>query len=209
MVQGAPRQGRGSSDRAPQGWDHARGLPAAGTREGVAHPASDPPPGAQGPVPCGHWSAGGLSARYRGRWVVLHPVYPPDIPTRIPVLGPYTARCPSPRCTSTPVRGSPETCTYDRFETRVGEPRGVEHGPLFRSRTGYIQLYRFTRPFDWFQDPFSTCFTEFRVPVTEVRTRFTEFRVPVTEFRTRFTELLTVSTTSCLYASATSNVPSF
>ena len=45
-----------------------------------------------------------------------------------------------------------------RFWDTVGEPRVVEHSPYMGPRTGYIQLYVFARPFDWFYDCFMTGF---------------------------------------------------
>ena len=60
-------------------------------------------------------------------------------------------------------------CTYDRFETRVGEPRGVEYRQVSGSQTGLLTADWFTRPFDWFIDRSDTvllslghCSTEFR-----------------------------------------------
>ena len=54
-----------------------------------------------------------------------------------------------------------------------------------------------------------TRFTEFDLRFTEFTTRFTEFDLRFTELWTRFTELWTCFTTSCTYAPAGPNVPSF
>ena len=57
---------------------------------------------------------------------------------------PVQACWPSPRCTSTPVAVTTGTCTYDRFDTPVGEPRGPEYTPYFRVPTVFST--------DWFID---------------------------------------------------------
>ena len=67
--------------------------------------------------------------------------------------------------------------TYDRFEDTVGEPRGMGTHPGLRVPGCFIQLLRFTRPFDWIIDRF-----------TEFMTRFTEYWTRFTEFWNRFTE---------------------
>ena len=41
------------------------------------------------------------------------------------------------------------TCTYDRFDTLVGEPRGIEHSRYIGSQAGLMSADWFTRPFDW------------------------------------------------------------
>ena len=45
---------------------------------------------------------------------------------------------------------------YDRFETLVGEPRGVRTQPYLGSQTGLLTLRLFTRPYDWNYDCFMT-----------------------------------------------------
>ena len=166
-------------------------------REGVGPACFQPtlPPAGGGPVPCGHWLAARTSAR--AGWLG-DLVLPTRLPTRYthpgtapgPLHGPSDMLVPG---TNT-VYGHPRTCTYDRFWSTVGEPRGLEHTPVSGSRTGYIQLLRFARPFDWVSaknilsfTEFSTCFTEFVPSLTEFSTCFTDFSTRFTEFRTRLT----------------------
>ena len=126
-VQGGPSRG----PTGPAGWYRTR--PAAGTR---TRPHDHPLQALQalrGPLRCHGTSL-------RGCWVVPgialpvpHPVYPPR----------YTP--PSHRTGSTADKDHWETtrtCTYGRFGTLVGEPRGLRTHPVFRSLAGYIQLFK-------------------------------------------------------------------
>ena len=83
---------------------------------------------------------GGLLEQRAG-WVVpgiappcTHPVYPPCLH-----LGSHSLRCPG-AWHGARVAGA---CTYGRFWTRVGEPRGSRTHSGYGSQTGYIQLLRF------------------------------------------------------------------
>ena len=97
------------------------------------------------------------------------PVYPPWYPTR---YAPTSA--PSP--VHTAGYGTTGTCTYDRFWTPRGEPRGIRTHPYFRVPGWFIPVGWFTRPFDWVFRGFMTSFTVFRTCFTVFRTLFTEFR---------------------------------
>ena len=124
---------------------------------------------------------------------------PLPVPTQSPY--PYTRTRPAARAVASGACASSVTgtCTYDRFETNVGEPRGVEH-------TGVLRLIEAVRHVEAREAlvgargrglaVFSTCFTEFSTRFTKFRTRITEFRTRITELWTCFTELWTVSWTS-------------
>ena len=56
----------------------------------------------------------------------------------------------------------------------------MEYTLVSGSQTGLLALRLFTRPFDWFYDCFSTCFTEFSTGFTEFSTCFTEFSTEMT-----------------------------
>ena len=71
-------------------------------------------------------------ARYGslGSWVVpryYHPVYPPWYHTRYPLHRPTLSSCTTP-----PGHGTTGTCTYGRFGTTVGEPRGIRTHTFLR-----------------------------------------------------------------------------
>ena len=77
------------------------------------------------------------------------PVLPSPIPTPGPIPRLYTRPCTPVLGVPETVYGTPGTCTYDRFWHHVGEPRGSRTHPYLGSQASYIQLLRFTRPFDW------------------------------------------------------------
>ena len=75
----------------------------------------------------------GITTRY------THPVIP----------RPVHPSCPTPSsCTTPPCSVTTGTCTYDRFESPVGEPRGVEYTHVSGSRAGLYLCSGITRPFD-------------------------------------------------------------
>ena len=116
-----------------------------------------------------HWDlarAGWVVPRYSPPYT--HPVYP----SRPHHAMPGRVRA----CTGTP----PDTARTCRFDTRVGEPRGIEHTAVSGSQAGLYWLYCFTRPFDWVLDCFSHCFTEFSHCFTEFSVCFTEFSLRLT-----------------------------
>ena len=126
------------AERAPE----RSGVGGSGTAYTGPHPGRpDPAPhhsrplqGLPGPL---RWVLLGSSS---GSWVlggwVLHPVYPPGYPPCIPTsTGTPTTRM-SWLVHTTHGPGTPRTCTYGRFWTAVGEPRGVEHSRVLGSRTG-------------------------------------------------------------------------
>ena len=150
----APYQGRprGRGLTGPAGWVGGWASPGSvfdHVREGVALPPDPPSPagrarslrslvflraqreqrlGGPGTV---------LPARYTHP--ITHPVYPPW----------YTSR--TPRVTAARVhrqRGTPGTCTYDRFRLVQGEPRGAEYTRVLGSHACILPLVGFTRPFD-------------------------------------------------------------
>ena len=105
--------------------------------------------------PTGPASLYGLAPRAkRAGWVyprITHPVYPPCThPAR--TAGPVDQHGRRPaRCTMT-VDGTTGTCTYDRFEDALGEPRGVEHTLYFRGPDGILNgpcFTRFAPDYDW------------------------------------------------------------
>ena len=109
----------------------------------------------------------------RDSWVVPRYSPPPYPPTHTPPVYtlPYSHPCTA--CSSVLlVTGA---CLYDRFQDTVGEPRGAGTQPYSGSQAGYLQYIRFTRPFDWVSDPFSTRFTE-------LWTRFTEFMTRIDRY---------------------------
>ena len=150
-AQSPTREGlRGRTDRAPQGWvgDWAGAL--RDRVQDVRHPVPTTP-GPCRPLRARFAGTGHLLEQLDpGRWApgITHPVYPPGPTLAIPARhhpGP-------PHVTAARVHreyGTTGTCTYDRFEGPVGEPRGMEHTPVSGSQ-GLNTLYlRFTRPFDW------------------------------------------------------------
>ena len=169
--------------------------------------------------PCGASgarSAGGFAPRAvwdLGGWVpgitppVPTPVYPHPVPTRPAPHRPTPSSCTTPR-----VRGTTGTCTYDRFKTRVGEPRGTEHTRVSGPQAGLYLGDWFTRPFDWFRTrlldvllslvPVIRCFTEFSTRFTELWLRFIDLGPVLLNYGTRFT-------TSSLYTLGDPNMPSF
>ena len=80
------------------------------------------------------WVVPGITTRY------THPLYPPRHRSH------PTDRCRT-HCRARP--GTLRTCTYDRFGTVLGEPRGVRTQPRFRVPDWFILYLMFTRPFDW------------------------------------------------------------
>ena len=108
-----------------------------------------------------------------------HPVHPCLYP------GPVH---PPDQCTVWTMHGTTGTCTYDRFETRVGEPRGIGTHPYSGSQAGYTRFRGITRPFDWVLHCFGTVLALFRPHLALFRPHLALFRPHFTEFRTCFTE---------------------
>ena len=146
---------RGAAPSQPPAGGRARPQGVVGTgnsggrtwvREGVGPTTPDHPlqplQGFRGPLRCPVLL--GTSAR----WLGSTPVYPPWYP---PSHTPPNTHPGTPHVMAARVHreyGTPGTCTYDRFWDVVGEPRGVEHSPLFRVPAGLYSILRFTRPFD-------------------------------------------------------------
>ena len=101
---------------AAEWWSGAPGVRAGQTTH------SSPMQGFRGPLRC-------LSTSPRAAWWLgsTPPVYPTVLPTRIPVLARTRRRTHH----DEHVTVSGDT----QFETTVGEPRGVEHSPVFRVLT--------------------------------------------------------------------------
>ena len=110
-----------------------------GTGRPAQFPTTPAPAGPPGPL---RWELTLLEQR---GWVpgITHPVYPPCIPHRGTTLGPYW-RLHGSHVTAGTVRGSLGTCTYDRFEDTVGEPRGIEHTPIFRVLDGILNGHSYS-----------------------------------------------------------------
>ena len=91
-----------------------------------------------------------LPEQTRAGWV--YPVLPTRYthPYRTP--RPVQPLRPSPRCTSTLVAVTLGTCTYGRFETLVGEPRGLEYRGVLRVLTVFST--------DWFYTVLHLIMTE-------------------------------------------------
>ena len=83
--------------------------------------ASGPAPLYLGPLPEQHGWVPGIPSLLPTRYT--HPVHPPGMHQ---LHGTPSAR----------TAGTLGTCTYDRFEVNVGEPRGVEHSLISGSRAG-------------------------------------------------------------------------
>ena len=113
--------GQGGDHRyptGPAGWSRSR--PRRIRSPGSRNPPTPPPAGATGPAPLvpgpspsSRLGVPVLPLPYPPRYT--HPVYPP---------GPVPASHGS-HVTAGTVRGTRGTCTYGRFETVVGEPRGM------------------------------------------------------------------------------------
>ena len=137
--QGAPCQGQGNSDRAPKGWVRTYQGPMVTVQRGrsVPHPLQ-PPAGASGArsagnCPCGCWTW------HVGTPRITHPVYPPGYTHPGTRLGPHTDDLSS--CMHhTTVRGTTGACTYGRFWSTVGEPRGIEYRRVSGSPYWFIDL---------------------------------------------------------------------
>ena len=132
-------EGPGTATAGSGPW-HCQG----GTRD-RARPSSRRPP-----TPAPYRASGARSAVF---WTSPRAVagyrYYPSPGTHPSHTHPGTHPAP-PFCAScTPGYGTPGTCTYDRFRTRVGEPRGIEHRPVSGSRPVKYSYLSFTRPFDW------------------------------------------------------------
>ena len=70
----------------------------------------------------------------RAAWLgtgITHPLYPPGIPQPCTHLGLYWRHA-RVTCHGWHGAGVAGACTYDRFESTVGEPRGIEHTPYSR-----------------------------------------------------------------------------
>ena len=135
------REGQALDRPGPQGGflDRRRPLFARPCRP----PTPAPPRGFRGPLRClqGLPEQSGLA----GYTPVLptritHPVYPPWYP-------PGAHAGAQRRCWTMP--GTTGTCTYDQFGDTVGEPRGTRTHRYFRVPGWFIQVYWFTRPYDW------------------------------------------------------------
>ena len=152
-----PGTGRASRARptGPQGgtWEPSPPPNTTGTRVRCTLTTHSGPAGLRGPPRCQ-----GLLLTRAGGWVVL-PLYThPGIPTRLYPPWYHTPYPPTSMLYRHPVdhprHRAPGTCTYDRFDHVVGEPRGIEYTPVSGSRAGLVYGYWFTRPFDWFYDCF-------------------------------------------------------
>ena len=151
-------------DRAPEGW--VRGAAHTGyvRLPGTTTPA---PVGLPGPLRC-PWDpprAKRLGSTPCTHPPYTHPVYPPCIPTPVHPPDMHTAA-------DRDQYGTSGTCTYDRFQDLVGEPRGVRTQPVFRVPGWFILVLRFRRPFDWVLLSSGPCFTEFSTWFTEFWTLF-------------------------------------
>ena len=103
----------------PAGWGYTAPPPSPSGRPACFRPT---PAWGGGPLPSvagrrlgfavSGGTAPGIPTRYTHPYT--HPVHPP---------GPHQLHGTPSACTV----GAPETCTYDRFQGHVGEPRGVEH----------------------------------------------------------------------------------
>ena len=124
----------------------------AGDRPGPEGVVLRPPPSPCAPGPRYHPlrpPAGAYGARFAvsgtspGSWVVpryspscTHPVYPPWYTHPARTWGLHGSHV-----TAGTVAGVLGACTYGRFETPVGEPRGMRTQPVLGSPAGYIQLF--------------------------------------------------------------------
>ena len=127
-----PRTGR-----ARHWTDRARRVVLGPYSRRFARPCRPPTPAPwQGLLGSASLSAGSPRAKWAG-WVT------PVLPTRYthPAIPPrYHTPPPTPLCPhTTAVHHTPTACTYDRFWTSVGEPRGVNTGLVSGSQAG---LYR-------------------------------------------------------------------
>ena len=122
----ARRVGRGMGGRT-QGRTDGHAAP---------RPPTPPPAGLRGPLRC----RGLLSGVGPGMSVgpgITHPVYTLPVPPIYPSQAPTdTARPRHARPDHGP--GTPRTCTYDHFETVLGEPRGAEYRRVSGSRDWFI-----------------------------------------------------------------------
>ena len=103
-------------------------------------PPLQPPAGTSGPASLEHAPLG-VGTLALGGPGITHPVYPPW-------YHPYTRTWDQPD-TARPRHarldhgtGTPGTCTYGRFETPVGEPRGIKHTRVFRVPGWFILVCR-------------------------------------------------------------------
>ena len=132
------------------------GARANGSMGAAARPPTPAPVGLPGPAPLSGLRFTVMDPGYRYVPVLptryTHPAYPPWYRTQ-------PSRTVAASCTT--LSGHPRTCTYDRFWTPEGEPRGVRTQPVLGSQAGSNLYIRFTRPFDWVLLRNRPCFTEF------------------------------------------------
>ena len=108
---------------------------------------SGPHGGLRGPLRCLGLLLEQLGTLRLGRYWTRY--YPPGVPTR------YTPPWYPPdshdmhTAADRDQYGTTETCTYDRFDIVLGEPRGAEYSRVSGSQAGLMRYCRFTRPFDW------------------------------------------------------------
>ena len=131
---------RGGSQEHPgsarHGQDRARRVGCGTRTPGLKIPPLQAPAGPSGPASLylePSPSSGSLSGWVPG---IAHPGTHPYTRSQYPP-GPHH---PPVTCT-TPVTSTLGTCTYDRFSTPVGEPRGSRTHPALRVPGRYIRLW--------------------------------------------------------------------
>ena len=186
------REGPGGPT-GPAGWVQGRPRPPSqgDASRPLYHPLQ-PPWGFRGPLRC---TGVFLAACWLGTG------YTPALPTRLypPWYPPGAHAGAQRRCCDVLVTTG--TCTYDRFEDPVGEPRGLRTHPGLRVPGWFILYLGFTRPFAVVSTEFMTGFTELWTRITELWTRITELWTRITELWTRFMTFLDLPHASLPYGS--------
>ena len=137
-----PGRGPAGAPTGPGGWVRGWADAPGTTRRGRSQPQTPPTPaparGFRGPL---RWVWVCSLARELAGYGTGTRYYPPGIPTSIPPPGTHPAPTDMHTAADRDQYGTAGTCTYDRFEDHVGEPRGVEHSHVPGPGTGYIQLF--------------------------------------------------------------------
>ena len=132
-VQGGPSR----PDRAPQGWYRSRTGAHGSQYVRLPDTTHSSPPGASG----ARSAVSGTLLEQSGTPLGSTPVLPTLVPTQY--THPGTPQAP-PHVTAARVHHGHRvtgTCTYDRFQTVQGEPRGIRTHPVFRVPGPYLVVY--------------------------------------------------------------------